>query len=155
MEFAYKGTQSTLLIGKRAEQTFVKNFDETRSWIGFFGTQGTDRIHQLGFVVQDMECTEQEVKEVTEDEEVVEQKEAVSEEESGGNSVMLIVIGLASGVIILFITVWICICQCRRKRVKFDEKNKIQVIENNFDPRAEDDDSESPPQDEDIASAVR
>ena len=58
VEFSYNGSQSTLLIGKRADQTVVHNFDEKRSWIGFFGTQGTDRIHQLGFVVQDKTCTE-------------------------------------------------------------------------------------------------
>ena len=110
MEFAYKGTQSTLLIGKRAEQTFVKEFDETRSWIGFFDTQGTDRIHQLGFVVQDLGCTRQPVAEATGDGEVVEEKgDEGAEAETGDKAVMFIVMGLTAGVVLLSITVIICV----------------------------------------------
>ena len=83
--------------------------------------------------------------EAAEAEEVVQEREEVREEESSGSTVMFIVIGLTGGIIILFIMVWICICECRRiknQKVKYEDKNKIEVIENNFEPGADDDDSE-------------
>ena len=36
--------------------------------------------------------------------------------EDEGNTGMFIVIGMAGGVVIYFVTIWCCICYCRKKR---------------------------------------
>ena len=59
VEFYYKGTTDTLLIGNKSTEQVTAVFNETHSWIGFFGTQGTDRIESLGFLVQELACSEE------------------------------------------------------------------------------------------------
>ena len=58
VEFSFPYTMQTLLIGQRASESIKATFNETNSWIGFYGSQGDDRIYTLGWLVQDITCSE-------------------------------------------------------------------------------------------------
>ena len=81
-------------------------FNEEKGFIGFFGTQGSDRIYQLGFIVQDLTCSEEAVSGGTGDRVF----DASFKEEDVDNSGFWIVSSIFGGVILLFAIIWLCIC---------------------------------------------
>ena len=113
VEFTYSGTQEILLIGRVASSSTSYTFSETSSFIGFFGTQTSTNIRQLGFIVLDITCTEQAVSGGTGNKVF----DASIKYEETSNTNMFIIIAIASAMLIIFILIWYCICS-RKKPVQ-------------------------------------
>ena len=58
VEFSYAGMTETQLIGSAKGGYVESEFSERSSFIGFYGETGVDRIQLLGFLVQDIPCSE-------------------------------------------------------------------------------------------------
>lgn len=58
VEFSYKSSTKKFLIGKAEGTSWDMDFNNTASFIGFYGMQSEDRIYQLGFLVTDVKCSE-------------------------------------------------------------------------------------------------
>ena len=111
VEFYYKETVSTLLIGNTAAEQTRAVFNETHAWIGFYGTQGVDRINSLGFVVQDLPCSEP-------DPVIEEPIDPKSKEEEELNILMIAIVGGGALFVILTFSVTCCCCCCKKNRTR-------------------------------------
>ena len=58
VEFAYFTTIEKFLIGFNKGNSTTVQFDQVKSFIGFYGEHSSDRINRLGFLVQDVACSE-------------------------------------------------------------------------------------------------
>ena len=105
IEFAYPYTTETLLVGERAPDYVFALFNETHSWIGFYGSQGDDRIFTLGFIIQDRSCSD--VKETPVETQVIVQ---TKEEDESQFFLLALISGSVFGVIVgaTVLSVWCC-----------------------------------------------
>ena len=140
VEFLFKETTDTFLIGNKAAEQVRAIFNETHSWIGFYGTQGTDRINTLGFVVLDKPCSEPYPDPIIEEPVDVEVK---SKEEEELNILMIAIVGGGALFVILIFTITCC-CYCsKNKRSKdgqtFDKivTTKVVVFDADEEPGSE------------------
>lgn len=96
MELVYEESERSLLIGSKQEWYTTTIFDDTKSFIGFYGTQGSDRILELGFVLQDIACSER-----------AHESRIIGIDMSG----IWVVLGVTVLILLLFTITWYCMCQ--------------------------------------------
>ena len=116
VRFFYDGTTDYFQVGKEDGDYITASFNTEQSFIGFYGTQGYDRINQLGFLVQNRTCSE------------FDDGTWVPPEED--NTMLFAIVG-GSGAIVLLLTVILVVILCRPKPVLLDEyqpKNKVAEI---------------------------
>jgi len=109
-----------LLVGNQVGTKWEADFSDTSSFIGFYGEQGSDRIHQLGFVVQDIPCSE-----YVPDSGSGSGRKSVEDDEASKFGVIVIIGAVVIVIIIAFI---VTICICKKKKDDSLHERKIQVI---------------------------
>lgn len=114
MEFFYDNTVKTLLIGSKKGRFKTATFNKNRSFIGFYGTQATDHIVQLGFLVQDIDCSFKAL-------------DTSDDYQPEGNMTGLyVMIGGGAGSIALFTLLsWYLICKRKKEKLQVIDQSKV------------------------------
>ena len=129
VEFFYKGSSQTVLVGKNTGSFTLQAFNETQSFLGFYGFQGSARIEVLGFLVQDIACSETLPSGGTGDKVYNPVNPARTQAES--NMSLLIIACIVAGVLIIFIIIWSLLCCKNEEEIGSLHVNKVLVLNNN------------------------